>query len=66
MPFVKEIFDATENMMTGEKYDPVEYNKLHLKLLSADKNLIDSQNNAWRKMLEYSKSGSKWGEKPSL
>ena len=66
MPFLRHIFDATESMMNnGRKYDSVEYNKLHLMLISGDRNLVESQNNAWKKMLEYSK-GPKWGEIPSL
>lgn len=66
MPFLRQIFDATEAMMnTGQKYDAVEYNKFHLMLLSGDRDLVESQNNAWKKMLEYSK-GPNWGKNPSL
>ena len=66
MPFLRQIFDATEAMMnTGKKYDAVEYNKFHLMLLSGDRDLVESQNNAWKQMLEYSK-GPKWGKNPSL
>ena len=44
----------------GSKYDPVSFNKMYLSLLYINPIIIESQENAWKKMLKYSLEDS-WG-----
>ena len=52
---VRKIFDATNAMIVGNKakYDSVSYNEMIITLMKVDPFLIESQENAWKAMLDY-------------
>ena len=59
---VRRIFDATNAMLVGNaKYDSVSYNEKIITLMKADPFLVESQENAWKAMLDYANSGD-WGK----
>ena len=59
---VRRIFDATNAMIVGSgKYDSVSYNEKIITLMKADPFLMESQENAWKAMLDYVNS-DEWGE----
>ena len=59
---VRRIFDATNAMLVGNaKYDSVSYNEKIITLMKADPFLVESQENAWKAMLDNANSGD-WGK----
>ena len=64
---LKQVFDATEQMMTGQNYDTAAFNEMYLYFMKIDPNIIAAQENAWKEMVKYQSTGlqDKWGQNPS-
>ena len=65
-PFLRKVFDATQEMLEGKKYDTVYFHDMYLNLLKIDPDIIISQENAWKEMMLYKNhSTDPWGMNPS-
>jgi len=67
LPILKQVFDATEQMMTGQNFDTAAFNEMYLYFMKIDPNIIIAQENAWKEMVKYQSTGlqDKWGQNPS-
>ena len=64
---LRAVFDGTQKAMTGDpRYNTQDFNSMMLSMMNIDKDLVESQENGWKEVIDYQHSRvDPWGKNPS-